>query len=369
LPFITVRNDITSILRHTCTTIRNHEGYISDTLVFKEQNGEIDCAVLRQASNDSEILLNYGRELRVPMHFIHWHENEDQLLPIDGVKRLSVVQRLLLDQWLELIHATKKLSRIRSNHPQCALLNPELRQHLADAGFASFAKPPREGRAAELMISLHCAGNQKTFDKGRNRWLVPLKNLVNHHPYGAPQQPIPGRVAVSTSAISGPNGTFENYGDYDAMQLLLFFGFLCPQIRVVHSVPLTFSLQHWGQVTIGRGGERYRDGQSMPVARIARTEEGLSIQQLSARPGNRASLLSLLAMLGHVQYDMALSRAKSHAEQLLDTIMKANFAYYDRLINLVDNARNQTVISSLLLLENLDLMARLQQQQIIAFWG
>ena len=103
---------------------------------------------------------------------------------------------------------------------------PAVRHHLADAGYPALREPNTDEAVRQTVIAWHSSG-AGTAPDGSQRWrLIPLKHLVNHHPDGADQVPVPGRTAVATSATSDAVETFENYGDLDALQLLTFFGYV-----------------------------------------------------------------------------------------------------------------------------------------------
>ena len=169
-------------------------------------------------------LLDYPLSVTVPLDGITW-DDEDRLVPISGLTTLSVVQRLLLEQWLQVVNETDKVATTRQRVPQHAVADPVVRTLLAEAGYDVMTDSPQPSGPRDTLIAWHSIGS--TSPTGEHSWrLIPLRQFVNHDPSGAPQEPAEGSVRLLTSASSDSGQTFENYGDMDALRLLMIFGYV-----------------------------------------------------------------------------------------------------------------------------------------------
>lgn len=364
-------------------------GCVSSSLVVREREGEFSCAVAPGASHPM-LLVTYDAPLSVPLGELVWSASTTKLGVESGLETLSGVQRHLLDLWLELVTQTDKLASVRRNVPSVALAHAPTRTHLAAGGYPDLAEAPDPDDAAQILLGWHSSGGRQQWlaagsstqsevgiarRRPEARWrLIPLKSFVNHHPDGAPQVPIPGQFAVVTSPISNEVETFENYGDLDALHLLMRFGYVDSTARVVHSVPVEVASPHLGTLAIGRNPPRTpRQALSMnELAGIRRTEAGVRLGYLSARPGNRATVVALLAMLLQSAGGLRPGEAPRAAEQLVDDIAAANLRYYLELEALVDQADQTSLAageSPPPIHDAVRQVSMRQRQRLSAMWG
>lgn len=369
--------------------IEDAGGFVSPDLVVRERRGEFFCALAADALHP-RLLLSYEEVLAVPLRQITWSASGATLVVESGLECLSTVQRHLLDLWLELVTQTDKLASVRRNVPSVALAHAPTRTHLAAGGYPDLAEAPDPDDAAQILLGWHSSGGRQQWlaagsstqsevgiarRRPEARWrLIPLKSFVNHHPDGAPQVPIPGQFAVVTSPISNEVETFENYGDLDALHLLMRFGYVDSTARVVHSVPVEVASPHLGTLAIGRNPPRTpRQALSMnELAGIRRTEAGVRLGYLSARPGNRATVVALLAMLLQSAGGLRPGEAPRAAEQLVDDIAAANLRYYLELEALVDQADQTSLAageSPPPIHDAVRQVSMRQRQRLSAMWG
>lgn len=389
---------IVTAVHQIAEILTENGGVVAEDFVVRETNGQFDCAVASQPGVPDRTLVSYRPELTVPMTDIGWSSDPDLLEPVSGLASLSAVQRELLEQWLTIINSTQKVADIRRALPRYAVSNWSLRHHLADGGFPHMRDTHKPGSAKEIMINWHCGsigptsasgvgstGPDERPQSGREvpaaapspgttsprRFLIPLKHFVNHDPSGASQIPIPGRTAVVTSASSDARGTYENYGDLDALQLLVNFGYVDAAAPLVHSVPVEVVTRSWGNVVVEWRGTR--GGDMVPdVPAVVRTDDGLRIHHLTARPGNRGRIAALLGMVGQSAYGMAPGAALAAAESLIDGVAAANMDYYARLDRLVLEA--QAVAQAQYgeapgILADLAVVSLLQRERLKRMWG
>lgn len=329
---------IAQLLHETKQTIVEGGGYVAADLIVRESGGEFSCAIREDPGRPGRILLDYDEDLRAPIHLLDWDSTDDRLVVRCGLDAFSDTQRRLLELWVEMVNNAGKLHRIRSTVPRFAVTDWTLRHQLADAGYPSLREPPTDADLRDTLLGWHGMGDGRD-EHGRVRWLlIPLKNLVNHHPLGAGQSPLPGRVALATSSVSDATGTYENYGDLDAMQLLMHFGYVEPGAPVVHSVPVQVQSPDVGSIVVRWRAPRGSASSGEPAAEFSKTSDGIRIRHVSFRPGNRELVARRLAATLRESRGLTASAAAAAAEHSLDAILQANLDYYRRLDTLVMQA-------------------------------
>lgn len=406
----TDRPEVATALTRTVATLRAADGFVADDFTIRERDGHISCAISERIGEAGRLLVSYPRELTVPMHVLAWADRPDAIELADPAAARGMLTRTqwrLLIDWLRLINAVDRVAHVRAALPRYAITDPTLRHHLADAGHPTMREFPTDsGLAAdvrETVISWHSMGGGQDPD-GTQRWrLIPLKHLVNHHPAGADQNPDPGRTAVATSATSDDVETFENYGDLDAMQLLMNFGYVDSAAPQVHSVPVEVESAALGRIvvrwraprnpraevvrdvpTISRlwsGATVDEDARVVEAAspapgeglrstptrspgtpeRIGNAGHGIELRHLTIRPGNRARVAAYLAMACQSLAGMNADNARRQAEAVLDSIFDANQTYYRRL--------DELVVASTDPFLPLAEVSLLQQQRLTTMWG
>lgn len=398
-----VESDIPHLERHLHSIARiltDNDGFVADDFIVRQRGGEFSCAITEQPGVADRVLVSYAPELTVPLWKLRWSDDPDVMLPVDGLESLTPPQRALLEEWLPLVNDTAKLSHIRAVVPKFAVTSWPLRHHLAGAGYLALRTPPVDLDPKHTLSGWHSTGGGRVTmadDNGapeddaarvngrgsnataRPRWrLIPLKHLVNHDPGGAPQVGVQGQTSVVTSAASDHIETFENYGDLDALQLLMGFGYVATNAPVVHSVPSVVEAPGFGRVQVKWQAPRYRND-SLPAAAaeapaITPTEDGFSLHHLSMRPHNRPVVARLLGMAAQSRSRLSAETAARNAEHLLDLISEANLEYYRHLDDLVakqfkpaaehaSSARANGIFTMLA-------QVSLQQQQLLRnFWS
>lgn len=341
-------SDIEQSLERTVALVRSAGGIVSDRLIVREVEGHFSCAV-GSGAPAGELLVQYDPELSVPMHRIEWADDSETLaihrLPDD----LTNTQRALLEDWLVLVNTTGKLRKVRSSLPRFVVNSWPLRHHLADAGYPSMRKRSNLADLRRIAINWHSRpvpNDQQTSAAGEHppgMALIPLKHLVNHHPEGATQQPVPHQVAVISSSTPGTDETFENYGDLDAMKMLLGFGFRADFAPSAHSVPVSVP-SSVGRISVEWVAPRNaRAGQQRDTPLLRSDDAGLHIHDLTFRPQNRDRTAALLAMALAARGGLSSPVAHGLAQDTLDAFVAANLDYYDTLDALVTERLAQLV--------------------------
>jgi hypothetical protein len=358
---------------------------IANDLTIHERGGDFWCSIIAEPGIAGRPLLAYPPECKVPMDSIQWADDPHLLRPIDGLSQLSDSQRCILDHWLILVNEAGKLDKIRQRHPLFALKHKELRGHLAAAGYPDLNQPPPTEAAAlhKVLIGCHSCSGIKISNgekQERQQHLIPLHHFFNHHPDGGTQgQTSPeGWRLVTTGRNSSDDQTFENYGDLDALQLLMAFGYVEGFTPVVHSVPAELDGGAIGSVRLIGRTPRYLRGLKMPDApRLWRKDDGqFTIQSLSIRSKNRHRVRECLSLVYQGIAKLGKEEALRAADRLLDDVVQANLVYYQRLdallaqviAHLAHNDFN-TAQEVGAIEQMLEFVSRDQQNRITHWWG
>lgn len=328
--------DVAAAIASIADVIRANDGYVSEKFIARESAGHFSCAVT-EGTPAGEILVEYPGELSTPMHLVEWTDDHSVLTPRKVPDSLTSAQRELLDHWLIMVNATEKLRLVRESLPQFVIGSWTLRHHLADAGHPAMRDRPGLAELRDVAVNWHCRttrnGGANVEDPAGQRvaGLIPLKHLVNHHPAGATQSPVPGKVAVVSSEVTGTNETFECYGDLDSLQLLMGFGFRSDFAPLVHSVPVAVQSERVPlQVSwLAPRGGRARERRDVPILKAEGT--GLMLHDLTFRPDNRPRVRALLAMALRSRGAVDQPQAEREAEAILDAIAQENLDYYRKL--------------------------------------
>ena len=390
--------EVGAALTELAAVVEDNGGTISTVFPVREKDGHFAAAAGR--GEPGRVLLSYPLELRPPMDVLDWEDDPNQFVPRDGVDLLSSKQRRITEAWVTLVNATDKLSQARQSVPRYAVTNWSLRHHLSDAGYPAMRQPPRLEALRNAVIAWHSAGDGEappetpeqtpdpvespgstttnSTDPERPRWrLIPLKCFVNHHPRGADQNPVTGQVAVAAATPTDTDETFENYGDLDAMQLLMNFGYLDDAAPLVHSVPVEIESTHLGRVVVRWRAPRNHRGNTIArdVPTLRPTDDGLELHHLTARPDNRGRIAMFLAMAAQASAGLSQAEAHTEAESVVDAIAQANLDYYRRLDELVVAAMASPAppiaegFGSQEILPTIGAMSLLQQQRLNQMWG
>lgn len=339
--------DLTAI----ADAVRAAGGFVAEDFTVHESGGDFWCSIGEQIGVAGRLLVDYPNDFTVPMHTLTWTDDPDTLEPTDGLDDLSDVQRTLVTHWLGLVNRGQKLRLVRERVPQFALVDPTLRDLLAEAGYPRMAEAGQaEDRLVEVrstLIGWHSAGGGGAEEPQWN--LIPLKHLVNHDPAGAAQSgpKFRGRTIVQTSATSSREQTFENYGDLDALQLLMSFGYVPQTAPLVHSVPVRIEDADLGAVQVVARAPRNPRGikaRDVPALRRNDDDGALMLRHLSLREGNRGRIRDFLAMPVQSETGADPAKARQVSDRLLDALGQANLGHYRKILARLDEVDGETQV-------------------------
>jgi hypothetical protein len=345
----TVAEHLTAI----ASVVRASGGFIARDFTVHEHRGDYWCSIKDQPAVAGRLLVDYPAELTIPLSHIDWADNATELVPVGGLARLSLNQRELLERWLALMNSGNRMTKVGQRLPRHAIADPEVRVMLADAGYPGFdidelSSPVRAIR--QDVVSWHSVREHGPKDQdGRGSHglrLIPLKQLLNHHPRGAPQLGLRRRdgVAVTTGSNSSAKQTYENYGDLDALQLLMSFGYVDDTAELVHSVPVSVDGGPLGRVSVvARAPRKPRAVRARDIPVLSRSGGETTIRDLAIRPGSRSRARALVTLAMRSSGELNESAAARVADDFLDSIVAANLDYYDRLITLLGSAHTDSI--------------------------
>ena len=274
-----------------------------------EARGQFWCSVGAQPGIPGRLLVSYSHDLQVPMDDVEWDGSASSLIPASGVDGLSSIHRELLDAWLQTVNLTNRLSHVIEVLPSFAIRARDCAGVLRMVAFHGCDGSPGLDQAKDVVVRWHSSGgrNDRTNASGtdphqplarlRRGRLIPLKNLVNHHPNGADQSPIPNRTAVITAGNSDANQTYECYGERDAFQLLMHHGYVEQQAPLVHSVPVEVAVPGVGRVRVLSMPRRHSDARTRAMRRHGRPQPpeivvrdgSWNIRSMTFRPRTRST--------------------------------------------------------------------------------
>lgn len=391
--------EVAAALQKLASLVTQADGTVAPDFTVREKSGQFSAHV--DPTEQRRIVVEYPLEIRPPMAALQWQDNTEDLIPTGGFELFSSLQRNILDTWLTLVNATNKLAHIRRVVPRFAVRNWSLRHHLAQAGYPIMNDVPDLASAPDVLVAWHSgsarsaleivshasstSGQTQATDEiptkdadHRVRRLIPLKCFVNHHPAGANQQPLHRRVAVASATPTGTDETFESYGDLDAMQLLMNFGYLDDSAPLVHSVPVEIESIHLGRVVVRQRAPRTprdRSNMTRDVPEVRSTDEGLDLHHLTLRPDNRGRVAALLAMAIQARAGVTPGTALIEAEAVLDDVTTANLEYYRTLDELVVQATANPAEPGVEgsgtdeILPTIAAVSHIQQRGITMMWG
>lgn len=377
-------SDVAAALWRTHAIITANDGFVAEDFTVHEARGQFWCSVGAQPGIPGRLLVSYSHDLQVPMDDVEWDGSASSLIPASGVDGLSSIHRELLDAWLQTVNLTNRLSHVIEVLPSFAIRARGLRRCLADGGFPWMRRdPPGLDQAKDVVVRWHSSGgrNDRTNASGtdphqplarlRRGRLIPLKNLVNHHPNGADQSPIPNRTAVITAGNSDANQTYECYGERDAFQLLMHHGYVEQQAPLVHSVPVEVAVPGVGRVRVLSMPRRHSDARTRAMRRHGRPQPpeivvrdgSWNIRSMTFRPRTRSTSAALLGLAVHSHTGLSGADSRALADQMIDAILTANDDYYRRLHDLAVLERPNTAADSIVA------VAQLQRIKLNRMWG
>ena len=279
------------VLGAIVNTVMQAGGQLHPGIRFVATDGKLSVHCRPELGPPDQPLIRLPRELLVPIDGIEWADREDTLQVLSSLEHLSLVQRDLLVLHLALYNAASKLPWAVSHLP--ALAAPAHAPLLA----AVQAIRPNFGKSRPQAASAFI--QTRVFKLDESRVLMPLIDLLNHHPRGAAFQTDATAMTVMGAQPLGAGECFARYGGRrDVLDLALHYGYADADTPFAFCAPLVCSVPTLGSLTIT--GQRMRNSHPLDPPLITFGEADLTLSHLACHRQHPQRLRAALrlAVLG-----------------------------------------------------------------------
>ncbi len=267
----------------------------------------------------------------IPVAGLKW-EQQNCLEPTGGLEALSDVQQHALQQMLAIYAHTGKLADIQTRMPSLALSRDSSLAALLQAGHPNWVKHERSEIMATFLdtrvlnYSYKSASSQNGAPAtGAQEILMPLIDLLNHHPEGSHYTSKPEGLRVKARTCGSNGECFARYGYNDAMMLLLHLGYVAREPRFVQSIACEIHADGFGVIRIQQQG--HSNLKDLPL--IQKNAESATISHLNLeadQPGHALKILTVVAQGLRIQDPVRF------AQSAVKAVISANLDYYRTLI-------------------------------------
>ena len=333
--------DVAGLFTEIADIVDEYGGHLHPGLIIRN-SGQSYCAAITPqglAAAPEQPLIAIPRSLLIPVDGIGWQVRDGRLQAVSGLSDLSGPQRLLLERMLSLYNLAGKVEEACRTLPALALQGQEGLLELLRRGrrhWVGTPAPPAEAFIGTRTLAYSQYRSPPVGATARPvKVLMPLIDVLNHHPGGAPFAASVEGVSVAVRAKGEDLECFGSYGFRDALSLLLNYGFASTQPQFVQSIACEVDLAGWGRLGIQR--QDFIPPRDLP--RIDRTHDGVTISHLNLpadRSRHAADRLALaLRMLRPGATGDAVEAAAREAGAQVHAL---NRAYYQQLSAAVDAA-------------------------------
>lgn len=286
----------------------------------------IRCA----AKPDGAPLLVIPDELFVPVTQFDWHGDGGVLSYTGDETSLTGTQNELLEAMLAIYNATGKVSAVAERMPARLLpSDPDLLAWLMTSR-ASFSLP--EGSSARQFIEtrLHYKNATENED-GRIGFIMPLIDLLNHHPYGPEYERTDSGAWRIPLVKPNPRSDecFVRYSKSDCLSLAIWHAYFEPNTRYLASVDCRLVHAELGDIRIKGTNAKYR---KINAPCVLPGEPILTLQDLVLDKEQLQTLRTLLGLaVRSKRRDLAQPEAEVVAAELIQLLVEANIRKYAEL--------------------------------------
>lgn len=224
-------------------------------------------------------LITLPTSLFIPIGGASWADNPKVLDLIEAPAGATTVQRDLLQLMVALYNSTGKLLWWCTQHPAgLAERWPEMATALAPL------KPNHAGQwkgrsAAEGFLATRSFGWQADKTMQRQKVLMPLIDLLNHHHLGASYTIRDGMMQIIDAQVGGSE-CFAHYGRRrDVLDLALHYGHVDLSTPYAHSAAIEIELEGLGQLQVGQQ-DNHRPRHHLDPPRVTMDDQGLRLSHL-----------------------------------------------------------------------------------------
>jgi len=294
MTFIDADDDVVSdLLASTLELLAESGGWLHPDATVVARDGQLS---LECTADDDEPLLVIPRESFVRVDAMTWGDDPLTMtisaLPDD----LGDIETSMAYVQAALHNQTGKLEWLRRTHPALAPLPEAIvdrMRHLVP-GFRATEMTP-----IDVLFSDRCLRVDLGDGRGSQRVLVPILDLLNHHPRGAQAQWHDQAFSVAAARSFGGSECALDYGHgRDAMELAAIYGFADTAATVAHSATVTCEIPSTGPVVVTASGRTVTG--EFPALVVENRPDSIHLSHLSFDSEGMDGLVeSLSARLGH----------------------------------------------------------------------
>lgn len=271
-------------------------------------------------------LITMPTKLLVPIKATKWNSSDDQLILEQFPTTLSSIQVELLDLHIALYNATGKMQWFSNSHPARLLeISSAVAEAVGRVKQGQIIKPHHSSRA-EGFLGTRSFNYRISPDETSMPVLMPLIDLLNHHPEGAPYRIGDGVMRIQ-AAQTGDSECFAHYGSRrDVLDLALHYGYCDLNTPFAHCAQLEIHVDGIGSISVQHQGRR-KPIHPLDPPRIQISRDGIKISHLcsSLNHPERATTMLLMALKGCLQKRGHSREAASElAERGLSAVVEEN---------------------------------------------
>ncbi len=278
-------------------------------------------------------LISMPTELLVPIKGARWSSSDHVLILEQPPAELSSLQQELLNLHIALYNATGKLTWFSESHPaRLVERSTAVAEALAHVKPAHGQQQPKRSRAAGFLAT-RSFSYRASADQSPTPVLLPLIDLLNHHPQGSPFRIRDGAMRMQVAQTSGSE-CFAHYGQRrDVLDLALHYGYSDLHTPFAHSAPMEIQVDGIGVISVDHQGQRAPVHPYDPP-RVQISSDGIQLSHLccNLKHPQRSTTMLRLALQGSLQKrGHARGSASKLAERGLSAVAEENLKNLSKL--------------------------------------
>lgn len=324
---------------------------------WRESRGHMTLECERLPAAEQPTLIEIPRTLLVPVSHAEWQDDVDRLILRQPPSGLSPAQQHLLALHIELYNAAGKLPWTLSHLPRIALRDvPDIQEALR-------ALRPRWNPAPEIparvfmstrVIGLRPVGKPAAGSSDetsrKTQVLMPLIDILNHHPQGSPfigdEHGMRVRVAQPGLGLA----CYANYGGRrDVLDLALQHGYVDFATPFAFSAPVRVEVAGLGCIQVGQ--TRTRSPHRFDPPRVEWQDETLHLSHLCVdreHPERLHAALRLPLLATTKRRGLTGDLAEQRLQETLYALLDANLKLLDQLSAVVAPYRDTSPAAAIL---------------------
>jgi hypothetical protein len=293
---------VADLLASTLELVGDAGGWLhpDSRLVCREGQFALECD-----GSLHEPLLHIPREALVRVDAVTWDEDMSALRVDSVPDDIGDVELALLYVQSALHNQVDRLTWIERTHPAVAPLAEDVIQQLRTLvpGFRATLISPRD-----VLFADRCLQVDLNDGRGTQRVLVPILDLLNHHPAGARADWDGSAFTVSVQRPFGSTECALDYGmDRDALELAAIYGFADETATVAHLPQESCTVAGVGTMRLLAPGRDASGG--WPPVEVITDDDGWTISHLSFSTDQRRMLDLVDEVAAAAQSDADTSRS------------------------------------------------------------